>query len=237
MKIHEAINSVMANVGYVQKTGQNTFHRYKYASAEDVVSAVRGAMVANGLSLFPKNVEHSVEEIHPTKSGGRQYRTVVRVTWQLAHVSGDVIEFQSYGCGVDGEDKGVYKAMTGAQKYALVMLFQLPTTDDPESYEIERDQPGRAEPAPPAAPDPDPSWGEDSKVFKARVRDALGSTASFKQYAEDFKFIQDLCRFLGRPTPEYQTRAQRERLIQWLGTEQAAEKMYELLERQGMASG
>ncbi len=31
-----------------------------------------------------------------------------------------------------GGDKGIYKAMTGGLKYALLSLFLIPTTDDPE---------------------------------------------------------------------------------------------------------
>jgi hypothetical protein len=36
------------------------------------------------------------------------------------------------GSGFDDSDKGVYKAMTGADKYKYILLFQIPTQDDPE---------------------------------------------------------------------------------------------------------
>lgn len=37
------------------------------------------------------------------------------------------------GVGADiGGDKGIYKAYTGGLKYALLSLFLIPTTDDPE---------------------------------------------------------------------------------------------------------
>lgn len=38
-----------------------------------------------------------------------------------------------WGQGVDSGDKGIYKAITGANKYFIYKLLNLPTGDDPES--------------------------------------------------------------------------------------------------------
>lgn len=46
--------------------------------------------------------------------------------------SGEQLSVVYVGDGSDAEDKGVYKAITGAQKYALMKTFLAVTDDDPE---------------------------------------------------------------------------------------------------------
>ena len=57
-KIATALHEVMAKVGYVQKTGKNAFHGYKYAGEADLLAVLRPAMVEAGLLLIPSVVEH-----------------------------------------------------------------------------------------------------------------------------------------------------------------------------------
>ena len=40
-----------------------------------------------------------------------------------------------YQAKEDAGDKGIYKAIAGAQKYALMKVFMIPTGDDPEADE------------------------------------------------------------------------------------------------------
>jgi hypothetical protein len=47
--------------------------------------------------------------------------------------TGEELVFHSEGEGQDAGDKGIYKAITGAQKYALMKAFMIPTGDDPEA--------------------------------------------------------------------------------------------------------
>ena len=59
----------------------------------------------------------------------------------MAHTSGEIWpdKITAVGCGNDRArngtvgDKGVYKAITGANKYLLFKLFQIETGDDPEN--------------------------------------------------------------------------------------------------------
>ena len=48
-----AICQVMAAVRYIPETGENKFHKYKYASDEDLLGALQPAMAAAGLALVP----------------------------------------------------------------------------------------------------------------------------------------------------------------------------------------
>ena len=61
---------------------------------------------------------------------------------RLSHAeSGEWIEIDIIGEGYDRGDKAVYKAITGARKYGLACLFDLVTTDDPETDSPEASRP------------------------------------------------------------------------------------------------
>ena len=128
-ELAKAVVAVMQAVPNVPKTGENTFHHYKYASEADLMHALQPAMAAAGLALLPISVADQTVEHGTTKAGGVQWRTQVALTYRLLHVSGEFIDLQAVGCGIDGEDKGIYKALTGALKYCLRQAFLLPTGD------------------------------------------------------------------------------------------------------------
>jgi hypothetical protein len=133
--IAKALHEVMSKVSYVQKSGKNAFHNYKYAGEADLLEVLRPAMVEAGLLLIP-----SVETISEVDASGNVF---VQVAYTLAHKDGEVWPHKvvAAGCGNDmaksGKtgDKGVYKAITGANKYLLFKLFQIETGDDPEKTE------------------------------------------------------------------------------------------------------
>ena len=138
--ILRAMNAVMQEAGYVQKTGENTFHGYRYASEADVLERLRPAMVKHGLILIP-----SVQQVSSIDTHGN---TTVSVHYTLAHVSGAIWPqpIIAAGCGNDRSksgtfgDKGLYKALTGANKYMLFKLFQIETGNDPEESQGDRDR-------------------------------------------------------------------------------------------------
>lgn len=131
-KIATALHSVMEACGYVQKTGKNAFHGYKYAGESDLLDKLRPAMVANGLLLLPSGKSVTGPDEHGN--------VTVAIEYTLAHKDGDIWpeKLVAFGCGNDRAkngsvgDKGVYKALTGANKYLLFKLFQIETGDDPE---------------------------------------------------------------------------------------------------------
>jgi hypothetical protein len=132
IKIATALHAVMEACGYVQKTGKNAFHGYKYAGEADLLDRLRPAMVANGLLLLPSGKSVTGPDEHGN--------VTVAIEYTLAHKDGDIWpeKLVAFGCGNDRAkngsvgDKGVYKALTGANKYLLFKLFQIETGDDPE---------------------------------------------------------------------------------------------------------
>lgn len=127
-----ALNKVMDEAKYVQKNAENKFHGYKYASEAALLETLRPAMIKHGLVLIPSVSNASAIDEHGN--------TLVSVEYTLAHISGEVWpdKITAVGCGNDRArngtvgDKGVYKAITGANKYLLFKLFQIETGDDPE---------------------------------------------------------------------------------------------------------
>ena len=125
--------AVMAQVGWVKKTGENKFHRYKYASEADLNAALQTAMSEHGLAMAPTKCGLSRNEGPKTRKGVAQWLTEGVMTYTLLHTSGVSETIEVWGSGIDGEDKGAYKAMTGALKYALRQAFLIPTGDDPDA--------------------------------------------------------------------------------------------------------
>lgn len=204
-QILTALHQVMGKVGYVQKSGKNAFHGYKYAGEADLLEKLRPAMVEAGLLLIPSVTEQSaVDEYGNTR---------VRVEYTLAHVSGEVwpTPIVAQGCGNDRNkngvgDKGCYKAITGANKYLLFKLFQIETGDDPEATEA-AEQPKTAtkptasakSPAAPVVPDNSVTdWtlvAEDFIADAMRLRSVADINALLAERKDQFnnmpKAIQD----------------------------------------------
>ena len=130
-KIATALHEVMNKVSYVQKTGKNAFHGYKYAGEADLLEKLRPAMLEAGLLLIP-----SIKGVSPIDEHGV---TTVQMEYTLVHKDGDIWPNVICAAGQGGDknkngvgDKGLYKAITGANKYLLFKLFQIETGDDPE---------------------------------------------------------------------------------------------------------
>lgn len=141
---------VTAALGRIPKNGFNKFHNYHYAMEADVVEAVRGEYAQRHLMLFP-SVMTERTELRTTKSGGTENLVTLLVAFTIADGdSGEEQTFHIAGQGQDAGDKGTYKAMTGATKYALMKLHLLPTGDDPEA----EDKPHEQAPKPLASPTP-----------------------------------------------------------------------------------
>ena len=124
---------VMKRVKNIPKRGYNSFHKYYYATEADVAENVRDALAEQNVLMITSILEKSYRETI-TRSGNKEY--IYTVTMEFIFIDGDSgeeLKFVIVGEGQDAGDKGIYKAITGAQKYALMKTFLIPTYDDPES--------------------------------------------------------------------------------------------------------
>lgn len=134
--IHEAINNVMQEVGYVKKQkGANL--SYTYAGESALISALRPAMVEHGIYMHVLKIENVTRESYVSKNGAAMTNTVISATIRLAHISGTFIDVASTGEGSDAGDKSANKAMTGLYKYAMRQTFCIETGDDPDKFASE----------------------------------------------------------------------------------------------------
>ena len=126
------IVKIMAATGDVPKSGHNDFHNYSYVTEADAVESVRKALVENGV-VFVLDVEDYLPVRERQTSKGTSYLTtlVCRASF-VDSDSGDTVSYRVIGVGDDPADKGVYKAMTGAKKYALTVGLLLVAGNDPE---------------------------------------------------------------------------------------------------------
>lgn len=196
-ELTKAICKVMKEVRYVQKTGNNQHHKYRYVSDADLLNKLQPAMAEAGLSMVPSNIVATT-----TAHGEKRWRTDIIVTYTLSHESGETMTVASVGSGVDNEDKGAYKALTGAFKYALRQAFLVPTGTDPE------DDGGVTE-----ENEHDPSWAADQKRFFARLSEQWKDVPDAKNYETLKRFLASI----GKPKPSSMTQEAREKLLTWLG--------------------
>ena len=173
--IVKAICAAMRDIGYVQGTGWNAHHKYKYVSEADLLKAVQPAMVTNALILTPIRVH--TQEPQPS---GNQIRQDILVTYLLAHVSGQFIRAQAPGSGTDSLDKAIYKAMTGAYKYILRQTFAIPSGDDAEREYGKPEKTGPKKKV--AKKNSDPDWlrpvGEALAEFQGNMQRTLSDVRS-----------------------------------------------------------
>ena len=137
---------IMEDVSYIQKKGFNAFQKYKYATESDVSTAFAESFKKNNVCMLTSVVERNCDT-YKTAQGKDSF--IVSVKMEVTFIdadSGESFTGTFFGDGTDSGDKGVYKAITGAQKYALMKTFMVSTGDDPEcdhkeaNYKPEKDE-------------------------------------------------------------------------------------------------
>jgi hypothetical protein len=137
---------VMASLKHVPKRGRNDFHKYDYATEADIADAVREGLASRGIMMIPSVQSVTWREVE-VKSGKQAIATLT-VLYRFTDGTQD-LEFVMVGEGQDSGDKAIYKAMTGATKYALLKFFLMSTGDDPEKDDEKKDAPKKAKESPP----------------------------------------------------------------------------------------
>jgi hypothetical protein len=126
---------VASEMGPIPKAGYNSAQRYHFASAEDLIGAIREKLLARNVLVLAYE-HHTDERMRTTSGGGESAVTTVHLVFLLvAADTGERIELMWPGRGEDPMDKGIGKALTNAIKTFLRQQFLLPWGDDPEADE------------------------------------------------------------------------------------------------------
>jgi hypothetical protein len=124
--------NIMQEVAYIPKTGFNAFHKYRYTTEADVSTALSKALIKHKVFMFSSVLERE-SKIYQTRTNKEAFLITVKLALTFIDVeSGESFTGIFFGDGSDPDDKGLYKAMTGAQKYALMKTFLVATGSDPE---------------------------------------------------------------------------------------------------------
>jgi hypothetical protein len=121
--LHQRIAEAMGKVTYIQKERKQGM-RYTIVSHDAVTAKVRPALLEAGVIYYP--VYLSTEQI-----GNRTHANMV-VRFANIDDPSDYIDVNTFGYGIDDQDKGPGKAMSYAVKYALLKTLGLETGDDPD---------------------------------------------------------------------------------------------------------
>lgn len=120
-KIAKKLVNVMAECSHIAKNGLNSYHQYKYATAEDVLLKVNSALTKNKIASIVIPEIASMVNVTNLK-GNTEHLVTVNVQIKLIDSeSGECVDLFGIGSGQDAGDKAVMKAQTAAIKYAYMM--------------------------------------------------------------------------------------------------------------------
>ena len=98
IKIAKKLVAVMSECRHIGKNGVNEYHKYKYATAEDVLLKVNESLTKNKIAsiVLPELV--SMEDVVNLK-GNKEHLATIKVSVQLIDSeSGETVEIIGMGC-------------------------------------------------------------------------------------------------------------------------------------------
>lgn len=135
-----AISVEMATVGKNLTVGDGK-NKYKAVSERDIIDAVKPLEAKYGVYSYPisrRVLESNLLESESTYNGNTTKKTTfmtrIETTYRFVNMDkpDEYIEIISFAEGIDPQDKGSGKAMTYADKYALMKAYKISTGDDPD---------------------------------------------------------------------------------------------------------
>ena len=132
-KIAKKFVEVMRDCSHVAKNGTNDFHKYKCATATDVLEKVNASLTKHGIASVVTPTLLSVQEVTTAKGTTERLATVEVTVTLIDSESGESFTIKGLGSGQDAGDKSLAKAQTMALKYTYMASLAIATGDDPEA--------------------------------------------------------------------------------------------------------
>lgn len=130
--IYAAMAACLADVREVGKSGTNRDQGYKFRSIEDVTAAIHEAFAKNGVFHLPTVLER-MPETRQARNGNPINVTHLKIRYDFYARDGSSVAAEVWGEGQDSADKSTNKAMSAADKYALVQAFSISAGDIADS--------------------------------------------------------------------------------------------------------
>lgn len=131
-KIYTAMANIAKSISPIEKTHDNVHQKYQFRSIDDLYNAIQPLLAENRVFCTPEVLSEKREE-RETRSGGVSIFTVLQMRYTFYAEDGSSIQASVIGEGADSGDKSANKAMTAAQKYAFLQIFNIPTKEQKDS--------------------------------------------------------------------------------------------------------
>lgn len=134
--IYKQMIEIMKKTTSISKDRKNQNQGYNFRGIDDVYNELHSVMADCGVFMVTKVIADRHEE-RTTKSGGLAIYRVLTIEFSFIASDGSSVTSCVIGEGMDSGDKASNKAMSVAQKYALIQAFLIPTEEekDPENYD------------------------------------------------------------------------------------------------------
>lgn len=144
MNIFEKMLAITAELQTVAKNmtvQQTKSSSYKAVAERDILDAVKPLEAKFGIYSYPysrsvleSNILDSESYINDKAVKKTTYMTRIDTVYRFVNVEkpDEYIDITSFAEGIDSQDKGSGKAMTYADKYALMKAYKISTGDDPD---------------------------------------------------------------------------------------------------------
>lgn len=111
---------------------------YKAVSERDVLDAVKPVEAKWGIYSYPYSREIvEMETLETETSYGKKtsFFERMKTVYRFVNIENpeEYVEMTVFSVGIDNQDKGDGKAMTYADKYALMKAYKISTGDDPDA--------------------------------------------------------------------------------------------------------
>ena len=142
MNLFQKLEAITNEIGFVAKnlkvvTNARSGQGYQAVSEVDVLESVKPLEMKYGVFSYPFEREIVESDVIETEQNGytkRQFYMRLKTIYRFVNVDNieEYIDVITYGDGIDSGDKATGKAMTYADKYALMKTYKISTGEDPD---------------------------------------------------------------------------------------------------------
>lgn len=182
--IYQRMARILADCTHIGKDRENKQQNYKFRGIDDTYNMLHEHFAKNEVFVMPKVLKESREE-RQTKNGGVSIYTILRVRFKFYSTDGSSVKCETVGEAADSGDKSSNKAMSTAMKYALIMVFLIPTEgdNDSENHSPEFLPRGSQQPK---APQPEPDYTALDARYTQMLKD-VSSAETMNAVLADLK--------------------------------------------------
>lgn len=140
MNIYEKLQAIVSEIGVIEKNLNVEISKtssYKAVSERDVLDNVKPLETKYHVYSYPAERKIIDSDVLVKETSYGKTNTLfmrMEVTYRFVNIDKpeEIVEVKTFGDGLDTGDKAPGKAMTYADKYALMKAYKLSTGDDPD---------------------------------------------------------------------------------------------------------